>query len=192
MTTAVSDTNGVSLRAAVKPELLAPAGDRTCLIAAVENGADAVYFGLQRHNARARAANFDGAELPELMALLHRRGVKGYVTLNTLVFPRELADLETSVRELAAAGVDAVIVQDLGLARLIRADHSRPGDPRLDPDVDHQRGGSPAGARARLLARDPRARALARRDRQDPRRAPSSPSRSSSTGRSASPIRASA
>ena len=78
----------------VKPELLAPAGDRTCLIAAVENGADAVYFGLQRHNARARAVNFDGGELPEVMALLHRRGVRGYVTLNTLVFPRELADLE--------------------------------------------------------------------------------------------------
>ena len=78
----------------VKPELLAPAGDRTCLIAAVENGADAVYFGLQRHNARIRAHNFDGADLPEVMALLHRRGVKGYMTLNTLVFPGELTDLE--------------------------------------------------------------------------------------------------
>ena len=70
-----------------KPELLAPAGDRTCLIAAVENGADAVYFGLERHNARMRAHNFDGADLPEVMALLHRRGVKGYTTLNTLAFP---------------------------------------------------------------------------------------------------------
>src|SRR5271157_4207793 len=55
------------------------------------------------------------------MALLHRRGVRGYVTLNTLVFPDELADLETTVRELAVTGVDAVIIQDLGLARLIRA-----------------------------------------------------------------------
>jgi putative protease len=105
----------------VKPELLAPAGDRTCLVAAVENGADAVYFGLQRHNARIRADNFDGADLPEVLALLHRRGVKGYVTLNTLVFPGELAELESTVRDLARAGVDAVIVQDLGLARLIRA-----------------------------------------------------------------------
>ena len=87
------------LRATAKPELLAPAGDRTCLIAAVENGADAVYFGLQGHNARARAVNFDGDELPEIMALLHRRGVKGYVTLNTLVFPRELEDLEAIVRQ---------------------------------------------------------------------------------------------
>src|SRR5215831_17200873 len=105
----------------VKPELLAPAGDRTCLLAAVENGADAVYFGLQRHNARIRAHNFDGADLPEIMALLHRRGVKGYVTLNTLVFTSELADLEAAVRELALAGVDALIVQDLGLARMIRS-----------------------------------------------------------------------
>lgn len=111
----------------VKPELLAPAGDRTCLIAAVENGADAVYFGLQRHNARARAANFDGADLPNVMTLLHRRGVRGYVTLNTLVFPRELDDLEESLRHLVEAGVDAVIVQDLGLVRLIRA---------LTPDLE--------------------------------------------------------
>src|SRR5579885_2067877 len=105
----------------VKPELLAPAGDRTCLIAAVENGADAVYFGLARHNARMRAHNFDGADLPEVMAMLHRRGVKGYVTLNTLVFTAELSELEAAVHEAALAGVDALIVQDLGLVRLIRA-----------------------------------------------------------------------
>src|SRR5271157_4405798 len=103
----------------VKPELLSPAGDRTCLLAAVENGADAVYFGLERHNARIRASNFEGAQLAEVMTFLHRRGVRGYVTLNTLVFPRELEELEGAVRELAAAGVDAVIVQDLGLVRLI-------------------------------------------------------------------------
>jgi putative protease len=106
--------------ARTRPELLSPAGDRTCLLAAVENGADAVYFGLQRHNARIRAGNFDGADLGEVMALLHRRGVKGYVTLNTLIFPHELEDVEATVRDLASAGVDAVIIQDLGLARLIR------------------------------------------------------------------------
>jgi putative protease len=104
-----------------KPELLAPAGNRDCLIAAIENGADAVYFGLQAHNARARAANFDIEELPEVMGLLRRRGVRGYVTLNTLIFPAELAGVERLVRQVAAAGTDAVIVQDLGLARLIRA-----------------------------------------------------------------------
>ena len=110
-----------SPRSRTKPELLAPAGDRSCLVAAVENGADAVYFGLERHNARIRASNFEGTQLPEVMSLLHRRGVRGYVTLNTLVFPRELAELEAAIRELVAAGVDAVIVQDLGLVRLIRA-----------------------------------------------------------------------
>ena len=65
--------------------------------------------------------HFDAADLPEIMAMLHRRGVRGYVTLNTLAFPRELEDLETLVRRVAEAGVDAVIVQDVGLARLIRA-----------------------------------------------------------------------
>ncbi len=104
-----------------RPELLAPAGDRTCLVAAVENGADAVYFGVQGHNARARATNFELDTLPEVMDFLHRRRVKGYVTLNTLAFSRELPGLETTVRQIAEAGVDAVIVQDVGLARLIRA-----------------------------------------------------------------------
>ncbi|QDV36787.1 U32 family peptidase [Tautonia plasticadhaerens] len=104
-----------------RPELLAPAGDRACLVAAIENGADAVYFGLRGHNARARAANFGLEELPEVMALLHQRGVRGYVTLNTLAFPGELEGLEGIVRRVTAAGVDAAIVQDIGLARLIRA-----------------------------------------------------------------------
>ncbi len=104
-----------------RPELLAPAGDRTCLIAAVENGADAVYFGLRAHNARARAVNFEPAELPDVMEFLHRRGVKGYVTLNTLAFPGELEGLESTIRLAAESGVDALIVQDIGLARLIRA-----------------------------------------------------------------------
>ena len=91
--------------------------------AAVENGADAVYFGLDAgFNARARATNISLDALAELMAFLHRRGVKGYVTLNTLVFTGELAERSKQiVRRVAAAGVDAVLVQDLGLVRLIRA-----------------------------------------------------------------------
>ena len=119
---AIADSGGAHRGASsIKPELLAPAGDRTCVQAAVAAGADAVYFGLKRHNARIRAANFDGIDLAETMAHLHQRGVRGYVTLNTLVFPDELADVEAAIRELTTAGVDAVIVQDLGLARLIRA-----------------------------------------------------------------------
>ena len=62
------------------PELLAPAGDWQCAKAAVENGADAIYFGLEKFNARMRAHNFTEADLPRLMEFLHRRGVKGYVT----------------------------------------------------------------------------------------------------------------
>ena len=102
------------------PELLAPAGNWECIHAAIENGADAVYFGLDAgFNARARAVNFSLEGLPELMRLLHRRGVLGYVTLNTLVFTDELAQFEKHVAQLAAAGVDAVLVQDLGAVRLI-------------------------------------------------------------------------
>ena len=63
------------------PELLAPAGDWDCVKAAVENGADAIYFGLDKFNARMRANNFTEADLPKLMEFLHRRGVKGYVCL---------------------------------------------------------------------------------------------------------------
>lgn len=102
------------------PELLAPAGNWACAKAAVENGADAIYFGLERFNARMRAENFTQADLPELMTFLHRRGVKGYVTVNTLVFTGELAAAEQYLRSIILAGVDAVIVQDIGLCRLIR------------------------------------------------------------------------
>jgi len=102
------------------PELLAPAGDWDCARAAVENGADAIYFGLDRFNARMRAQNFTEADLPALMEFLHRRGVRGYVTFNTLVFTDELADAEDYLRSIISAGVDAAIVQDVGICRLIR------------------------------------------------------------------------
>jgi putative protease len=102
------------------PELLAPAGDWECAKAAVENGADAIYFGLDKFNARMRAHNFTEADLPSLMDYLHRRGVKGYVTFNTLVFENELAQAEQYLRTMIAAGVDAAIVQDVGICRLIR------------------------------------------------------------------------
>ncbi len=105
-----------------QPELLAPAGDRLCITAAVENGADAVYFGLESgFNARARATNLHIETLPEVMGFLHERAVRGFVTLNTLIFPSELDAVERTIVQLTAAGVDAVLVQDLGLVRLIRA-----------------------------------------------------------------------
>src|SRR5436309_14232404 len=107
------------------PELLAPAGDWECARAAVENGADAIYFGLEKFNSRMRAHNFTEADLPKLVEFLHGRGVKGYVTFNTLVFANELPEAEQYLRAIVSAGVDAAIVQDIGICRLIR---------RLSPD----------------------------------------------------------
>ena len=106
---------------APRPEVLAPAGDWDCARAAVENGADAIYFGLERFNARMRAHNFTVADLPRLMAFLHGRGVRGYVTFNTLVFGDELSAATEYLRAIIAAGVDAAIVQDIGICRLIRS-----------------------------------------------------------------------
>ncbi|MGG2197769.1 DUF3656 domain-containing U32 family peptidase [Paenibacillus validus] len=101
-------------------ELLAPAGDWDCMRAAVANGADAVFFGVEKFNARARANNFYTDELPDIMSFLHRYGVKGYLTFNILVFEEELDDARLLIEACIDAGVDAVIVQDLGLVRLIR------------------------------------------------------------------------
>jgi putative protease len=103
------------------PELLSPAGNWDCARAAVAAGADAIYFGLPHFNARLRADNFTNEDLPELMDYLHRHGVRGFVTMNTLIFTGELAAAEAQLRHIAAAGVDALIIQDLGLAEMARA-----------------------------------------------------------------------
>ncbi len=88
--------------------------------AAVANGANAVYFGLDHFNARFRATNFEREKLVETMQYLHRHNVRGYVTLNTLIFTNELAEIVDILGELVAADVDAIIVQDLGLAEIAR------------------------------------------------------------------------
>jgi putative protease len=130
-----------------RPELLAPAGDWEALRAAVANGADAVYFGLSQFNARARAANFTLDELPEVVRFLHARNVRGFVTLNTLIFPDELPEAAKFVAAVADAGADAVIVQDLGLVRLIR---------RIAPTL-------PVHASTQMTLTEPRGIAFARR-----------------------------
>ena len=109
------------MRASKKPEILAPAGGWPQLKAAVNSGADAVYFGLSDFNARARAANFTPEELPEVMGWLHERGAQGFVTFNTLVFDEELERADAVLRAIVEADVDAVIVQDLGIVRRLRA-----------------------------------------------------------------------
>ncbi len=102
-----------------RPEVLAPAGNWDCVRAAVANGADAVYFGLDQFNARMRADNFSRADLSALMPYLHAHGVRGYVTMNVLIFPAEFAEAVEYLDALDAAGVDGVIVQDMGLAAVI-------------------------------------------------------------------------
>ena len=101
-------------------EILAPAGGWEQLIAAVRCGADGVYLGAKGFNARQNAENFQ--DLDEAVSYCHVRGVRVFVTLNTLVTDRELPALEDTLRAIAHSGADAVIVQDLAVARLV-ADH---------------------------------------------------------------------
>ncbi|MDX9720063.1 MAG: U32 family peptidase [Myxococcota bacterium] len=105
-----------------KPEILAPAGDLPSLEAALSAGADAIYLGLSEgFNARAKAANFCLDALPELVAEVHANDARLYVTLNTLVFDSEHSRLSTLLTKIGAAGVDAIIFQDLAVAILARA-----------------------------------------------------------------------
>ncbi len=100
-----------------KPEIMSPAGYWPQLHAAIEAGADSVYFGLHHFTARAKVG-FDLEELPHVMETLHARGVKGYVTFNTLVFDRELDEAAQTIARIAKAGADSIIVQDVGVAKL--------------------------------------------------------------------------
>ena len=98
---------------------MSPAGHWPQLKAAIEAGADAVYFGLQHFSARAKVG-FTLRELPEVMKTLHGRGVKGYVTFNTLVFDEELEEAARVLGEIATAGADSIIVQDIGMVKLAK------------------------------------------------------------------------
>ena len=115
-----------SQRLPAKPEIMSPAGYWPQLKAAIEAGADAVYFGLKHFTARAKVG-FALGELPDVMRTLHQRGVKGYVTFNTLVFDHELSEAARALAEIAGAGADAIIVQDVGILKLAR---------RLAPDLE--------------------------------------------------------
>src|SRR5579871_5992279 len=101
----------------IKPEVLSPVGYWPQLHAAVEAGADAVYFGLKHFTARAKVG-FTLDELPSVMQTLHSRGVKGYVTFNTLIFDHELREAVKTIEQIAQADADAVLVQDVGMAQL--------------------------------------------------------------------------
>lgn len=96
-------------------ELLAPAGGREALVAAVQSGADAVYMGFGAFNARRSARNFSDEEFRAAVSYCHLRGVKVYLTLNTLVTDRELSALAAEARTASECGVDAILVQDWGV-----------------------------------------------------------------------------
>ena len=102
-----------------KIEILAPVGSEEMLRAAVFSGADAVYLGFSGFNARTGAGNFDADSLKEAVRFCHARGVAVHVALNTTVYGGELAGLADAVRAVAASGADAVICQDLAVAKLI-------------------------------------------------------------------------
>lgn len=104
----------------IKPEILAPAGSPEALIAAVRSGADAVYLGIKGFNARRSAENFDSEQLREAVSYCHKHNVKVHLTLNTLVSDGELEKAQEAIKLACEVGVDAVIVQDIGMAELIR------------------------------------------------------------------------
>ena len=103
-----------------KIEILAPAGGYDNLVAAVRSGADAVYLGMKSFSARASAKNFDNEELKEAVSYCHIHGVKVYVTINTIIFDDEFEKLKEAIISAAKADVDALIVQNMGVARLAR------------------------------------------------------------------------
>ena len=107
-------------RTVKKPELLAPAGTLECAITAYECGADAVYAGLQRFNARAKGKNFTFEDMSKLSAYAKKHGKKFYVTMNTVIKESEICDMARDLAELSVLDPDAVIVQDTGVARLVR------------------------------------------------------------------------
>jgi len=122
------------------PEVMAPVGGFPQLLAAIGNGADSVYLGLSAFSARARATNFDvHTELPRAVQLAHDARVKVYVALNTLVFDDEFREVETLIRHCINANVDALIVQDLGVARLAKKlVEEMPGGQRMEVHASTQ------------------------------------------------------
>lgn len=94
-------------------ELLAPAGNMEALKAAISNGCDAIYLGMQKFGARAYSSNFDLESLKEAVAYAHLRNVKIYVTMNTIVFENEVEEMKVQMHALNEIGVDGIIVQDL-------------------------------------------------------------------------------
>jgi len=103
-----------------KPELLVGAGDFASVIAAVKNGADAIYFGVKGYNMRDLGTNFETKELKKLMQYLHKNKLKGYLALNTIIFENELDKVNSILSSAKKAKVDAIILSDLGVLALAK------------------------------------------------------------------------
>src|SRR3989338_6591455 len=103
-----------------KIELLAPAGNWSMLTAAIDAGADAIYFGITGFNMRAAAQNFSIEDLPKLVSYCHEHKVKAYCTVNIIIFEQELSRLEDLLSALKTAGVDTVICWDLAVIKKCR------------------------------------------------------------------------
>jgi len=105
---------------APKPELLIGVGDFSCAIAAVKNGADAIYFGIKGYNMRDLGTNFKKTELKKLMCYLHENKVKGYLALNTIIYDKELKQVESILKSAKKAGVDGVILSDMAVLEIAK------------------------------------------------------------------------
>jgi putative protease len=103
-----------------KPELLSPAGNMSCLLSAIEAGADAVYFGIKNLNMRHEASNFDILEIKKVMKHLHDNGLKGYLALNILVYDNELSQVKKIIKEAKRAKVDGIICWDMAVINLAK------------------------------------------------------------------------
>ncbi|MCW8803898.1 MAG: U32 family peptidase, partial [Ignavibacteriaceae bacterium] len=101
-----------------KPELMAPAGDWTMLRTAIKSGADAVYFGVDKLNMRAKAKNFSTEVLPEISKFCRSKNIKTYLTLNTIVFEDELDEADKIISAAKKANIDRIICSDLAIAEL--------------------------------------------------------------------------
>ena len=104
----------------MKPELLAPCHDMSTLIAAINGGANAVYFGVKKYNMRMKAKNFSIKELNKIVKYCHERGVKAYLTTNIVVYEDELDNICDILVRAKKSGFDAVIVHDMAVLRMAK------------------------------------------------------------------------
>ena len=103
-----------------KPELMSPAGDWTSLCAAINAGTDAIYFGIKGANMRATAKNFELNQLPKITEFCHKKNIKSYLTINTIIYNEELQFINRLLKKAKLASIDAIICWDMGVVSLAK------------------------------------------------------------------------